>query len=41
MTLLGTEVIPQFDKADEARAVRFRREAAARLGLDAAPRSAD
>ncbi|MGV3758892.1 MAG: LLM class flavin-dependent oxidoreductase [Actinomycetota bacterium] len=31
--LLGTKVIPQFDTDPEARAVRFRREAAARLGL--------
>jgi alkanesulfonate monooxygenase SsuD/methylene tetrahydromethanopterin reductase-like flavin-dependent oxidoreductase (luciferase family) len=31
--LLGTKVIPQFDPDPEARAARFRREAAARLGL--------
>lgn len=31
--LLGTKVIPQFDTEPEARAVRFRREAAERLGL--------
>jgi alkanesulfonate monooxygenase SsuD/methylene tetrahydromethanopterin reductase-like flavin-dependent oxidoreductase (luciferase family) len=33
VTLLGEHVIPQFDKEDEVRAVRFRREAAVRLGL--------
>ncbi|HLT16977.1 MAG TPA: LLM class flavin-dependent oxidoreductase, partial [Acidimicrobiales bacterium] len=31
--LLGTKVIPRFDPEPEARAVRFRREAAQRLGL--------
>jgi len=31
--LLGTKVIPQFDSDPEARAVRFRHEAAQRLGL--------
>ena len=31
--LLGTKVIPQFDTEPEARAARFRREAAARLGV--------
>ena len=33
MELFGNKVIPQFDTDPEARAVRFRREAAARMGL--------
>jgi hypothetical protein len=31
--LLGNKVIPSFDTDSEARAVRFRREAAERMGL--------